>query len=122
MDDLRVSESALALEAWVKDGGEASPAARDGAREVIDEARQLRAILRSLAHGGLGEGAMFEMLRPTESAILRVVICCGSQNEGALTDAVYSALREVFARYGADVDMGTPTACGATAMDSEAAQ
>lgn len=116
----KASESAKALQAWARGSGEASPAVREGAREVIDECRRLREILRVMAEGGLGDGVLFEMLRPTESAALRVVICCGSRDETTLVDAVYSALREVFSRYGADIDPTTEIATGTTAMDPDA--
>lgn len=120
--ETHVSEGARALQAWVRGKGEAGDLAREGAREVIDECRRLREILRVMAEGGLGEGVLFEMLRPTETAVLRMVICCGSRDEASLSDAVYSALREVLSRYGADI---APTEAGVTgtlAMDSEAAQ
>ena len=46
--------------------------------------------------------------------------CCGSRDETTLVDAVYSALREVFSRYGADIDPTTEIATGTTAMDPDA--
>ncbi len=116
-----VSEGARALQAWTKGKPADEALAREGAREVIAECLRLREILRVMAEGGLGDGAMFELLRPTRSAPIRAVICCGSQSEGDLMGAVHAALREVFARYGADLGPLTPTACGTTAMDADEA-
>lgn len=123
MADVVVSENARALELWAK-GGDVVPEtpARDGALEVIEECRRLREILRVMSEGGLGDGVLFEMLRPTETAVLRMVICCGSRDEASLSDAVYSALREVLSRYGADIEPTEATVTGTLAMGVEAAQ
>jgi len=62
---------------------------------MVDEARRLRAILATLARGGMGEGALVEFLRPTRTAPARVVVCCGSRDEQDLLGVVAAVVERV---------------------------
>ncbi len=101
-----------ALAAWVRGRPCDEALAREGAREMFDETRRLRAILATLARGGLGEGALVEFLRPTRTTTATVVVCCGSRDEEHLLGVVAAVVERML---GAPV--GEATQQGSVALD-----
>lgn len=115
----QVSESARALQTWAKGKGDANELAREGAREVIDECRRLREILRVMSDGGLGEAAMVEFLRSTKESAVRFVVCCGSRDEEVLAKGMWTVLHGIFDRVGVELVQTEANVTGTLAMDAE---
>lgn len=79
-------------------------AARGGARDILNENRRLRKILRALSRDDLGEGAVVEI--GEHDGRLCLTVCCASRSEDALMDAVVDTMRTALA--GAPADGALP--------------